>query len=386
MTYRFSVPGIAGGNIGLQGAINDANNIPMPLLQAPQKTGLLGINQRLEGLATNPLFNMGIGMLGSQSPHLGGSIADGGRQLQSGVMLKERMKDQSSNREYRNKMLEFAKQRANQRRMVSGADGYQYYEDGSRVLPNVNAPQVPQLSNMFDKAGNIIGQQDPITGKITPVNLARTTNTREMYKGADGYNYWLDSPTERVNPNIQSTPKTTKPSKITMNLPDGGQQDFLIGEDGSLKPFGVPKANNSLDKEKRQAWETITRVEDSLNRYRNDLETIGTEIWPGKDKLQLQGSYRDLLLEMKELYNLGVLNGPDLEIMESILKDPTSISGNFYGGQQVANQLDQVVVPKLQAARQRYEQTYGGAPTQGQQTQAPQPSKQPSSDPLGLFE
>lgn len=117
MAYQFSVPGIAGGNLAIQNSINNMGNIP--LLQAPQKTGLLGLNQRLEGLATNPLFNMGIGMLGSQSPHFGGSLADGGRQLQQGVMLKERMKDQSANREYRNKMLDLAKQRANPQNQAS---------------------------------------------------------------------------------------------------------------------------------------------------------------------------------------------------------------------------------------------------------------------------
>ena len=30
------------------------------------------------------------------------------------------------------------------------------------------------------------------------------------------------------------------------------------------------------------------------------------------------------------MFNLGVLNGPDLEIMEAYLKDPTSIEANLY--------------------------------------------------------
>lgn len=82
------------------------------LLQPPQETGLLGINERLSGLATNPLFNIGIGMLGSRSPHFGNALAAGGQQLQQGVMLGEKMKDNSANRNYREQMLELAKQRA----------------------------------------------------------------------------------------------------------------------------------------------------------------------------------------------------------------------------------------------------------------------------------
>lgn len=50
--------------------------------------------------------------------------------------------------------------------------------------------------------------------------------------------------------------------------------------------------------------------------------------WPGKRKDELATAHRDLQMQMKELYNLGVLNGPDLMLMDQILLDPTSIMGN----------------------------------------------------------
>lgn len=45
----------------------------------------------------------------------------------------------------------------------------------------------------------------------------------------------------------------------------------------------------------------------------------------------MQTKYRNMLLQAKEAYNLGVLNGPDLQILESIVTDPTSFKGTFVG-------------------------------------------------------
>ena len=49
---------------------------------------------------------------------------------------------------------------------------------------------------------------------------------------------------------------------------------------------------------------------------------------PGKDKDALLAARRSLQLQMKELFNLGVLNGPDLALMDSLMVDPTSIANN----------------------------------------------------------
>ena len=37
--------------------------------------------------------------------------------------------------------------------------------------------------------------------------------------------------------------------------------------------------------------------------------------------------YNNMMLQAKEAYNLGVLNGPDLEILTSVITDPRSLSG-----------------------------------------------------------
>jgi len=76
------------------------------------KKGLLGFNDHMAGLSTNPLFNFGMGMLGSQSPHLSNALAAGGQQMQQGSMLKSKMTDQAANRKYREEMLNLARDKA----------------------------------------------------------------------------------------------------------------------------------------------------------------------------------------------------------------------------------------------------------------------------------
>lgn len=66
----------------------------------------------------------------------------------------------------------------------------------------------------------------------------------------------------------------------------------------------------------------------SLQDYERMFENGGSTAWPGKRKDELATAHRDLQMQMKELYNLGVLNGPDLMLMDQILLDPTSIMGN----------------------------------------------------------
>lgn len=98
------------------------------------------------------------------------------------------------------------------------------------------------------------------------------------------------------------------------------------------KPKLEPKEVQKLDKELRSTDEYK-----SLNKSNKSLSALleFERIWKesgedldfiGKDVGKLRTSYRTALLELKEYFNLGVLNGPDLQIMEEIMPDPTSLS------------------------------------------------------------
>lgn len=76
-----------------------------------------------------------------------------------------------------------------------------------------------------------------------------------------------------------------------------------------------------------QRTQALGNVRDALDRFENTLATTGSTITPGVEKSTLQTDYENLQLQLKELYNLGVLNGPDLMLMRRIVNDPASLTG-----------------------------------------------------------
>ena len=134
-----------------------------------------------------------------------------------------------------------------------------------------------------------------------------------------------------------------------------------------VKPLTGGPADPAASNEGREAASNIARVDQSLANYRDAVTRIGTQVLPTSEKIVLSGAHTDLLMEMKELYNLGVLNGPDYTLMLGVIKDPTSAwtVGQGYTGKDLLNQLDKVVVPKLEAAKKLYREKYGRAYSDG---------------------
>lgn len=97
---------------------------------------------------------------------------------------------------------------------------------------------------------------------------------------------------------------------------------------GVLPIPGSPQDPSSPTTQQRnvaaKAKQTFTAVNKQLDDYKALLEKHGSEVIPGKARDELSTRQTQLLLDLKELNNLGVLNGPDLEIMERLLIDPTA--------------------------------------------------------------
>lgn len=68
-----------------------------------------------------------------------------------------------------------------------------------------------------------------------------------------------------------------------------------------------------------QAFKTITG---ELDRYAELVGRTGIEATPGEAKDNLNTVRQGIMLQLKELFNLGVLNGPDLSLMERMIYDP----------------------------------------------------------------
>lgn len=85
----------------------------------------------------------------------------------------------------------------------------------------------------------------------------------------------------------------------------------------------------------RRATTAYNGIKEGLQDYRSLVEKHGTEIIPGEGKDALIAARRTLQLQLKELFNLGVLNGPDLALMNQLMTDPTDpmvMMGNIASG------------------------------------------------------
>lgn len=100
--------------------------------------------------------------------------------------------------------------------------------------------------------------------------------------------------------------------------------------------------------------DTADKMEQALDAYWSVLKRTGTKIRPGADQMELGSAYSALQLEYKELAALGVLAGPDMDLIESVLQDPTTLKGaaleKFGGLSGYKKQLD-LVRGKLNASR-----------------------------------
>ena len=68
----------------------------------------------------------------------------------------------------------------------------------------------------------------------------------------------------------------------------------------------------------------LRNLEKQIDNYQSLVNEYGFELLDSPERNALATAYTSLLMNMKEYLNLGVLNGPDLEIMERMIKDPTS--------------------------------------------------------------
>jgi len=91
-------------------------------------------------------------------------------------------------------------------------------------------------------------------------------------------------------------------------------------------------------------YSAVDELEKDINK--NGLQTFGLGEAGGR-----QGAYfQDTLLQLKELQNLGVLNGPDERILLQELADPTSLTTRLKGGP--AYMMSKIKVLKEKAVRE----------------------------------
>lgn len=81
---------------------------------------------------------------------------------------------------------------------------------------------------------------------------------------------------------------------------------------------------------------------DLLGPIKADIRKFGSANWPTERKAKLQGELTNLWLVAKgpALYELGVIAGPDMELIQRAVGDPTGIEALISGGSQTLARLE----------------------------------------------
>jgi len=142
----------------------------------------------------------------------------------------------------------------------------------------------------------------------------------------------------RVNADGSYTPfgvPRTQSSGVQVNVGDklpAPSSGFMWNKEGTVQKFipGGPAdpAVKSLPDKQQSQLVGINNTRDAITNYRDKLRTIKTTDYLQPDKYADMGTaYKNMMLQAKEAYNLGVLSGPDLDVLQSIVTNPMSAMG-----------------------------------------------------------
>lgn len=97
--------------------------------------------------------------------------------------------------------------------------------------------------------------------------------------------------------------------------------------DGTLEAIPGGPGDKLPEAQQKQVVGT-QNLSNAINEYRQALAGFGKLDALSPDARAKMGTkYQNMLLQAKEAYNLGVLNGPDYEILQSVITDPRSLKG-----------------------------------------------------------
>jgi hypothetical protein len=105
----------------------------------------------------------------------------------------------------------------------------------------------------------------------------------------------------------------------------------------------VPGFSKPLGEGQKKQVTGIDALSSAIDEYKSELGKFSGSALLSPDKRAAMGTkYNNMMLQAKEAYNLGVLNGPDYDILQSVIADPSSIKGAFISNDALKNQASEL--------------------------------------------
>jgi hypothetical protein len=82
-------------------------------------------------------------------------------------------------------------------------------------------------------------------------------------------------------------------------------------------------------------------LSDAITDYQSKIKGFGVQDFANPNKrAEMGNAYNNMMLQAKEAYNLGVLNGPDYEILQKVVRDPTNPSSLLFSNKALDRQAE----------------------------------------------
>ena len=190
--------------------------------------------------------------------------------------------------------------------------------------------------DVVDRSLNTAYRNKILAGRETetPLEITRLINERDRLAAENPKN-----PNIAVYEDIIKNKRATKEG-LNINLgspvagvdPTTGQPVFFqasrTGGKPEIVPGIVPKAGEAQTKQ----IGGIDSLESAIQSYKDKLKTWSpTDAVDPNKRAQMKTVYNNMMLQAKEAYGLGVLNGPDYAILTDTIADPTTAKGTVYG-------------------------------------------------------
>lgn len=267
---------------------------------------------------------------------------------------------------------------------VKPPEGFRAGADGG-LEPIPGGPNDPRYKGAVKEAEQGSGQYrgTSMDAQDTNILLRGDPSTPEYMAAYDRVaapKFYPDG--SRVDPNMRAY---RPPQYAGPGVP---QQDAAQPQQGGApaQPTGgmtrATPGSSAADRTKLKTIETdAASIMSALDGYVATRARAGTgeKIWSatgGPSELNTTFNVAALLAKGEALFNLGVLNGPDLDIIRRTLADPGTVRGGFASQDTVKAQVDVIknlLTDRLNTARQQYGGVTDGA--------ASAPNAQTSSGP-----
>lgn len=107
--------------------------------------------------------------------------------------------------------------------------------------------------------------------------------------------------------------------------------------------IAVPGFQKPLGEGAKKTLSGIESLNGAIGEYLNELKDWGKVDFAKPDKRASMGTkYNNMMLQAKEAYNLGVLNGPDYEILQSVVTNPMSMKGAITSNEALSKQAEEL--------------------------------------------